>query len=120
MSPIILSYLAGLAGLALGLFAIVTPHGAARLVGIQIDASLPQSISEVRATYGGVFAGGHGFSLLNGSDAAFLTLACGWGLAGVVRIGSMLFDRAANGPNYGGTAFELAMAGLLAAPILAR
>ncbi len=118
MSVVWLAYAAGLAGLGLGLFAIVSPHGAARLVGIRIDPDLPHSISEVRATYGGVFAGGHAFALVSGNEAAFITLACGWALTGVVRAGSMMMDRAANSANYGGTAFEFAMAALLAGPFL--
>ncbi|MGD1933834.1 MAG: DUF4345 family protein [Candidatus Phaeomarinobacter sp.] len=118
MSLIVLPYIAGIIGLGLGVFAIVSPQGAARLVGIKIDESLPHSVSEVRATYGGVFAGGHAFALATGSDAAFITLACGWGLTGLVRLVSIVIDRAANGANYGGTAFELAMAGLLVAPFV--
>jgi len=118
MSVTVLPYIGGLIGLGLGLFAIFSPHGAARLVGIRIIPELPHSISEVRATYGGVFAGGHAFALASGSEVAFLTLACGWGLTGLVRLVSIVIDRAANGPNYGGTVFELAMAVLLGLPFL--
>ena len=118
MSLLLLPYIAAVIGLGLGLFAIVRPQRAAKLVGIKIDEGLPHSISEVRATYGGVFAGGHAFALATGSDAAFVTLACGWGLTGLVRLVSIVIDRAANGANYGGTAFELVMAGLLAAPFV--
>jgi len=118
MSLIVLSYVGGFVGLGLGLFAIASPHGAARLVGIRIDDALPHSISEVRATYGGVFAGGHAFALATGSETAFLTLACAWGLTGIVRLGSIMIDRASNGANWGGTAFEFAMVALLAAPFL--
>jgi len=118
MSLVTLSYVGGFIGLGLGLFAIVSPHGAAKLVGIRIDDTLPHSISEIRATYGGVFAGGHAFALATGSETAFLTLACGWGLTGIVRLASILIDRASNGANWGGTGFEFAMAALLAAPFI--
>lgn len=115
---IALAYIGGVIGLTLGVFAIVRPYGAARLVGIRIDDTLPHSISEVRATYGGVFAGGHTFALITGHEAAFLTLACGWGLTGLVRLFSIVVDRAANQPNFGGMVFEFVMAALLAGPIL--
>ncbi len=118
MSLVVLSYLGGFIGLGLGLYAIVNPYGAAKLVGIHIDDALPHSISEVRATYGGVFAGGHAFALATGSETAFLTLACGWGLTAIVRLGSILVDRASNGANWGGAAFEFGMVVLLAAPFL--
>lgn len=118
--PALLAYLGCLMGVGLGLFAIVRPHGAARLVGIAIDGTLPHSVSEVRATYGGVFAGGHALALAAGHEMAFLTLACGWGAAALVRAVSMAADRAVNGPNAAGTAFEAVTALLLAAPVLAR
>lgn len=118
MGLYVLPYIGGVIGLGLGLFAIFRPYGAAKLVGIKIDDALPHSISEVRATYGGVFAGGHAFALVTGSDTAFVTLACGWGLTGIVRLVSMVIDRAANGANYGGTAFEFVIAALLATPFL--
>lgn len=118
MGLYLLPYIGGIIGLGLAIFAIVRPRSAAQVFGITIDETSPNSISEVRATYGGLFAGGHAFALVTGSDAAFMTLACGWGLTGIVRLVSMVIDRAANGANYGGTAFELAMAALLATPFV--
>ena len=113
-----LAYLAAAAGLALGVFAIVRPHAAARLVGIRIDESLAHSISEIRATYGGVFAGGHLFALIAGDATVFLALACGWGGAALVRMGSMFVDRAPTPANIGGTIYEITAAVFLAAPAL--
>ena len=115
----IAAYIGGILGLGLGMFAILRPHGAARLVGITIDPALPHSISEVRATYGGVFAGGHALALATGHEMAFLALACGWAGAAVVRAASMVADQAVNGANLGGTAFEAVTAVLLAMPVLA-
>lgn len=120
MELITLSYVAAFAGLGLGLFAAVNPRGAAKLVGIRIDPDLPHSISEIRATYGGVFAGGHAFALISGSETAFVTLGCAWLAAGAVRAASMVRDGAINGANLGGTAFELVMGALLAWPLVIR
>ena len=53
----LLSVIGAGASLALGLLGFVAPHAALRLVGLQLVPGLAYSISEVRATYGGIFIG---------------------------------------------------------------
>ena len=96
------------AGMGSGLSALI--------VGLQPVPGLAHSISEVRATYGGVFIGASLYPLLTGAPPAFLTLACCWLFAGVARLASVVVDRAATQFNFIAIAFELGMGVLLALP----
>jgi len=116
----ILPYIGATIGVLLGLFGTFRPRSAAALVGIRLDSTAPHSISEVRATYGGLFLGVGLFALFSGSAGAFVALGCGALGAGLVRIGSMLFDRAANSKNWLGVAFELLLAAVLILPVALR
>ena len=112
----VLSYLAGLFSLGLGLFGLIRPEGALGLIGLQKVPGLAHSISEVRATYGGVFIGVSIYPLATGEPHAFLTLALGWLLAGICRLCSALFDGAMNRFNFISIAFELGVGILIALP----
>jgi hypothetical protein len=114
----ILSYLATLFSLGLGLFGLIRPHGALDLIGLQTVPNLPHSISEVRATYGGVFTGVSLYPLITGEPHAFLTLASGWMLAGVCRLASAFFDGAMTRFNLTSIAFEFGVGALIALPYL--
>jgi hypothetical protein len=102
----------------LGLFGLINPHGALKLIGLQTVPTLKHSISEVRATYGGVFTGVSLYPLVSGVPEAFLTLALGWVLAGVCRAASALFDNAADRFNLTSIAFEFGIGALIALPHL--
>lgn len=111
-----LPWLAALIGAALGLYAAFRPAHVAGLVGIAFDPARAESISEVRATYGGVFLGAHAAALVIGTPAVFIVLGCAWGAAAVIRVVSSLVDTVpfrANGP---GIAVEFGMAGALIVP----
>jgi hypothetical protein len=114
----ILSYLATLFSLGLGLFGLIRPQGALDLIGLQAVPGLPHSISEVRATYGGVFTGVSLYPLITGEPHAFLTLALGWMLAGFCRLASALFDGAMTRFNLTSIAFEFGVGALIAVPYL--
>jgi hypothetical protein len=119
MNNAILVYLgdgAALLSLGLGLFGLFMPARALSLVGLQKVPGLAHSISEVRATYGGVFAGASLYPLLTGAPEAFLTLACCWLFAGAARLASVVVDRAATRFNFISIAFELGIGVLLALP----
>jgi hypothetical protein len=116
----ILSYIAALFSLGLGLFGLVRPHGALDLIGLQTVPGLAHSISEVRATYGGVFTGVSLYPLVTGEPHAFLTLALGWMLAGVCRLCSAFFDGAMTRFNLTSIAFEFGIGALIALPHLGR
>jgi hypothetical protein len=114
----ILSYLAALFNLGLGLFGLIRPHGALDLIGLQTVPGLAHSISEVRATYGGVFTGVSLYPLVTGEPHAFLTLACCWIGAGICRLASTMIDNAATRFNLTSIAFEFGTGALIALPYL--
>jgi len=119
MSNAMLIYLgdaAALFSLGLGLLGLFMPARALRLVGLQQVPGLAHSISEVRATYGGVFVGASLYPLVTGAPQAFLTLACCWLFAGLARLASVVVDRAATRFNFVSIAFELGIGVLLALP----
>jgi len=105
-------------GAVLGLFAILNPGGAAKLVGILIDPDTAHSRSEVRATYGGVFFGGHAAGLIALSAVGFAVLAGIWFAAGIIRLLSIFIDRAPTRMNIIGVAFELTTGTLLILPLV--
>jgi hypothetical protein len=112
----ILGYIATLFSLGLGLFGLIRPQGALDLIGLQTVPSLAHSISEVRATYGGVFIGVSLYPLVTGEPHAFLTLALGWMLAGLCRLCSALIDGAITRFNLTSIAFEFGVGALIALP----
>jgi hypothetical protein len=112
------SFAAAFFSLALGLFGLIRPEGALDLIGLQKVPNLPHSISEVRATYGGVFIGVSLYPLVTGEPQAFLTLALGWALAGVCRLCSALFDGAFTRFNLTSIAFEFGVGAFIALPYL--
>jgi len=114
--PIDLSYAAALLSLALGLLGLLAPMRALNLVGLQLVPGLRHSVSEVRATYGGVFFGASLYPLLSGAPQAFLTLACCWFAAGIARLISVVVDSAPTRFNFTSIAFELGVGALLALP----
>lgn len=112
----LLSTIGAGASLALGLLGLVNPHAALRLVGLQLVPGLAHSISEVRATYGGIFVGMSLYALLSQEPHAFLAVAAAWIMAGVARILSALFENAITPANIGGIVVELAIGTLIAWP----
>lgn len=110
----IVSNIAAFFSLSLGLFGLVSPDGALRLIGLQTVPGLSHSISEVRATYGGVFIGASLYPLVSGEPHAFLTLV----LAGLCRLRSIAIDRATTTFNATSVAIELGVGGLIAMPYL--
>ncbi len=116
----VLANMGALAGLGLGVMGLVRPAAALKLVGLALDPRRPEGISEVRATYGGLFIGLELAALLTGEPMVFLAGAAAWGGAAAGRLISMLVDRAALRPNIGGTALELIIAGLHAAALIGQ
>lgn len=97
---------------SLGLMAIFSPSSAAKMVGI--TASEPRGVSEIRATYGGLFLACGLFCLINQNQTAFTMLGFSWFGAAIVRLFSTFIDRgAANKLNFGGILLETIIAFLL-------
>ena len=112
------SLIAQLISLALGVLGFASPATALRLVGLRLNPDLPHSISEVRATYGGIFLGMSLYTLVSAEPQACLALASAWGMAGVSRILSAIFDGAMTRANAGAIVMELGLGALIALPWL--
>jgi hypothetical protein len=125
------------AGAGMGLYALVNPRWAARIVRLRDDPDLPGGFAEFRGTYGGLFAGAHLFALvfmvavareieaIAGMPTHWTALgaagACGvmwWGTA-VGRVAAMAFDGAGTRYNQGSVIFEVLIGLLILAPWLA-
>jgi hypothetical protein len=115
----LVSYAAALFSLGLGLFGLIRPQGALNLIGLQTVPGLAHSISEVRATYGGVFTGASLYPLVTGEPHAFLTLAACWMGAGICRLVSTVIDNAATRFNFTSIGFEFGIGALIALPYAA-
>jgi Domain of unknown function (DUF4345) len=95
----------------LGLLGILTPLQAGRMVGLKpLDG---RGISELRATYGGLFAGMGLACLVLQTPAAYAVAACAWLGAALMRAVSMAVDRNPSWLNAGGVALELLIGTLL-------
>lgn len=119
---LLLAVIACCIGGALGGYALARPEDVTEMVGLRRDPDKPHSLSEVRATYGGLFLVSHG-----GTAAALgyapdigasmsLALALAWAGAGVARGWSMAKDDADTPFNIQATIFEFLMAVALALP----
>lgn len=113
-----LGLLGALSGLGLGALGLLRPHAALRLVGLGLREGAPHGISEVRATYGGLFVGMEAAILLGGEPMLYLVGAAAWFGAAIARTASIIADRIVNGPNLMGTTTEFAIGALHLAPLL--
>lgn len=81
--------------LALGLLGLLAPRRAATLVGLPLgDAPPAQAVSEIRATYGGLFTGLSLAVLVLRAPLGAWVLAAGWLGAAAARAASLRLDRA--------------------------
>lgn len=113
-----ISYTGASFSLGLALLGIFSPSSAMRLVGLVPHEKAPHAVSEVRATYGGVFFGVTAFALLTGAPMAFLALAACWICAMFARIFSMIVDGVRNQHNWNSIAVEGGIGLAIAAPHL--
>lgn len=92
--------------LLLGLLAIGKPQVVARFVSIKAVGF--EGLSEIRATYGGFFAGIAILAIITQSTAVFLTVGIGWLGAAMARLAS-LYKGTITPKNIGGVIFESAI-----------
>ena len=120
-----LAVIACLMGAGLGALALLRPGRVLTMVGLSLREGVAHSVSEVRATYGGLFFVSHSGTALalalspkiGACMAAALGLA--WSGAAFGRVVSMITDRTVNRFNLGATAFEAVMGLTLATPLWA-
>jgi hypothetical protein len=104
-----LATLGALITVALGLLGALAPAAAARLVGVQPVGG----VSEIRATYGGLFLGLGGACLVLQSPVAWLVAGIAWVGAALMRLPSLLLDKGSYPKALGGFALELTVGLLL-------
>jgi len=109
----VLSNLGAAITLGLGLLGLFAPERAARLVSVRPVDRLGRS--EIRATYGGLFAALGLACLLTQAPAAFLAAGIAWLGAAAGRTFSAVVDASRSRANLGAVAFELAVGLLLLA-----
>ncbi|MGP4846233.1 DUF4345 family protein [Marinobacter sp. 1Y8] len=99
--------------LALGALGLVAPHKVANLVGIVPEGKL--GLSEIRATYGGIFVGLGAACLLFQQSEVYVTVGLAWLLAAVSRAVSIFLDQSHSSKNVGGVIVEAGIGLLLVA-----
>lgn len=94
-----------------GLLGMLAPLHAGRMVGLKPQDG--RGISELRATYRGLFAGMGLACWVLQAPAAYAVAACAWLGAALMRPVSMAVDRNPSWLNSGGVALELVVGTLL-------
>lgn len=102
-----------LATLGLGLMGLLRPTSAAAFTSIEPKGLV--GVSEIRATYGGLFAALGSYALYSQDSAVFLVAGIAWLGTAAGRSLSVVVDRSVSAKNLGGVVFEAAIAALLLA-----
>jgi len=106
-----LGYLGASLSVLAGVMGLVWPRQVSTRIGLATPSLL--GVSEVRATYGGLFIGAGAAVLLSGSTTAATVLGAAWGGAFVGRALSVVIDRSRSKENVAGLVLEATMAALL-------
>lgn len=106
-----LSVIGALVCAAMGLLGVLAPGKAAKLVSIQPVGGL--GVSEIRATYGGLFFAMGVTCLVVQEPSAYLVAGASWAGAGLLRFPSLLLDSGSFPKALGGAMIELTVGLLL-------
>lgn len=105
------AYLGAAISIAAGIPGLLWPRPVSRVIGLHIPGRL--GLSEVRATYGGLFIGAGLAVILIGNRDAALVLGASWAGAFLARAVSFVIDRSRTKENIAGLAIEATIALLL-------
>lgn len=106
-----LATLGALLTVLLGLLGALAPHRAANLVGIKpLDGF---GVSEIRATYGGLFLAMGGCCLYLQHPTAYFVVGSAWIGAAITRLPSLFIDKGSFPRAIGGVVVELGIGLLL-------
>jgi hypothetical protein len=103
LSGLWLANIGALITATLGLTAILRPQLIEKMVSIKPTGV--EGVSEIRATYGGFFAGMATYAMIMQSMQAFVLLGVGWLSAAAVRLVTLPFG-STSAKNFGGVVFE--------------
>lgn len=103
-----------LATLILGILGLLAPAKAARFVSISPEGA--NGMSEIRATYGGLFVALGAWCLTSQSYVVFTVAGVAWIGAAAGRVFSMFIDKNGDVRNLGGVVLELVIGLLLLSP----
>ena len=110
----VLHLLGALVTLGVGAFGLLRPLAAARLIGLAPEGRLGRS--ELRATYGGLFAALGAFAVVTQDEVAFTLVGAAWLGAAAARCTDALFLPGADRRVWRAALFEAGVALLLLAP----
>ena len=110
-----LHLLGALVTLGMGALGLLRPLAAARLIGLAPEGRLGRS--ELRATYGGLFAALGAFALVTRDEVAFTLVGAAWLGAAAARVADALLVGAADRSVWRAAVFEAGVALLLLAPV---
>lgn len=110
----VLHQLGALVTLGMGGLGILRPLTAARLIGLRPEGRL--GLSELRATYGGLFAALGAFALVTRDEVAFTLVGAAWLGAAATRVADAFLVRGAERSVWRAALFEAGVATLLLAP----
>ena len=111
----VLHLLGALVTLGMGAFGLLRPLAAARLIGLAAEGRL--GLSELRATYGGLFAALGAFALVTRDEVAFTLVGAAWLGAAAARCADALLVPGADRSVWRAALFEAGVALLLLAPV---
>jgi len=111
----VLHLLGALVTLGMGGLGLLRPLVAARLIGLEPRGRL--GLSELRATYGGLFTVLGAFALVTRDEVAFTLVGAAWLGAAAARVGDALLVKGAYRPIWRAALFEAGVALLLLAPV---
>ena len=112
-ADIILPNLGAVATVLLGCLGLFAPSRAASFTNISPLGA--NGVSEIRATYGGLFAAMGLWCLISQEPAVFIAAGVAWAGATLGRVWSILVDQNFDSKNLGGVGFEGVIAGSLLA-----
>ena len=110
----VLHHLGALLTLGMGGLGILRPLVAARLIGLRPEGRL--GLSELRATYGGLFTALGAFTLATRDEVAFTLVGAAWLGAAAARVGDAWLVGGADRSVWRAALFEAGVATLLLVP----
>ncbi len=110
----LLHNLGAASSLALGLVGALRPRLAAKITSLEPVGAL--GLSEIRATYGGLFTALGGLAIVSQESGAFLVAGIAWAGIAAGRRASVFVDESRSPRNLGALAVEAVVAGLFLFP----